>query len=89
MISWLIRYVVGGTTLYVETSLNESSSGDDSRGQPSLEVTGQLGDVMKESSRIAYTFAKVCLLSRLKCENSLCSRFPLICSLLALIKHIL
>ena len=53
----------------METSLNESSSGDDSRGQPSLEVTGQLGDVMKESSRIAYTFAKVCLLSRLKCEN--------------------
>ena len=46
----------------METSLNESSSSDDSRGQPSLEVTGQLGDVMKESSRIAYTFAKVCVL---------------------------
>ena len=53
----------GGSTLYIETSLKESfSKDDDNRGHPSLDVTGQLGDVMKESSHIAYTFAKVCVL---------------------------
>lgn len=30
----------------------------------SLEVTGQLGDVMKESARIAYTFARAFLMER-------------------------
>lgn len=49
---------LGGSTLYIETSLKEQLSSDDAKGQPSLEVTGQLGDVMKESSHIAYTFAK-------------------------------
>ncbi|XP_044181931.1 lon protease homolog, mitochondrial-like [Acropora millepora] len=49
---------LGGSTLYIETSLKEQPSSDDAKGQPSLEVTGQLGDVMKESSHIAYTFAK-------------------------------
>ncbi|XP_078373177.1 lon protease homolog, mitochondrial-like isoform X1 [Oculina patagonica] len=50
---------MGGSTLYIETSLKETfSKDDDSRGHPSLDVTGQLGDVMKESSLIAYTFAK-------------------------------
>jgi len=49
---------LGGSTLYIETSLKEQLSSDDTKGQPSMEVTGQLGDVMKESSHIAYTFAK-------------------------------
>lgn len=49
---------LGGSTLYIETSLKEQLSSDDAKGQPSMEVTGQLGDVMKESSHIAYTFAK-------------------------------
>ena len=58
------RYIcyLGGSTLYIETSLKETFPKDDDRGHPSLEVTGQLGDVMKESSHIAYTFAKVCVL---------------------------
>eukprot|EP01027_Heterolobosea_sp_BB2_P018802 GEZU01026428.1.p1 GENE.GEZU01026428.1~~GEZU01026428.1.p1 ORF type:complete len:924 (-),score=298.93 GEZU01026428.1:468-3239(-) len=43
---------MGGSTLYIETSVNKGSSG------PSLRCTGQLGDVMKESTEIAYTFAK-------------------------------
>lgn len=43
----------------METSLKEALATGDTKGQPSLEVTGQLGDVMKESSHIAYTFAKV------------------------------
>lgn len=53
---------VGGSTLYIETCLKEALSTDDAKSQPSLDVTGQLGDVMKESSHIAYTFAKVCIL---------------------------
>ena len=54
---------LGGTTLYIETSLKDHfSKDDDDKGHPSLDLTGQLGDVMKESSHIAYTFAKVCVL---------------------------
>lgn len=53
---------LGGTTLYIETSLKDLfSKDDDDKGHPSLDVTGQLGDVMKESSHIAYTFAKLFL----------------------------
>lgn len=52
--------VVGGSTLYIETSVSDvSNKEDDHHGSGSLSVTGHLGDVMKESSQIAYTFAKV------------------------------
>ncbi|XP_057565490.1 LOW QUALITY PROTEIN: lon protease homolog, mitochondrial [Hippopotamus amphibius kiboko] len=55
---------MGGSTLFVETSLrrprDSSSKGGDKDG--SLEVTGQLGEVMKESARIAYTFARAFLM---------------------------
>jgi len=61
LISGLIL-IVGGSTLYIETSLKDLfSKDDDDKGHPSLDLTGQLGDVMKESSHIAYTFAKVCV----------------------------
>lgn len=62
---------MGGSTLYIETSLrkplrnNKSSRRLDDKedkedgGQGSLELTGNLGDVMKESVRIAYTVAKM------------------------------
>lgn len=43
---------MGGSTLYVETVVDKLS------GKPELRTTGQLGDVMKESSSIAYTFAQ-------------------------------
>ncbi|KAI8618272.1 Lon protease C-terminal proteolytic domain-containing protein [Chytriomyces sp. MP71] len=46
---------MGGTSLYIESVL-ESSIKEDSK--PSFHRTGQLGDVMKESSTIAYTFSK-------------------------------
>lgn len=53
---------LGGSTLYIETSLKDLfSKDDDDKGHPSLDLTGQLGDVMRESSHIAYTFAKVCV----------------------------
>lgn len=44
----------GGSTLYIETSAR-AVEGDREGG---LETTGHLGDVMKESMRIAFTFAK-------------------------------
>ena len=48
---------MGGSTLYIETSLAKPLGDKDDSG--SIRVTGQLGDVMKESAEIAYTFAKV------------------------------
>lgn len=45
---------MGGSTLYIETSLRPVEG--DREG--SFETTGHLGDVMKESTRIAYTYAK-------------------------------
>lgn len=58
---------MGGSTLYIETVTKkggvaegeESGKGGAGGG---LVSTGQLGDVMKESTEIAYTFAKVSLL---------------------------
>ncbi|KAL3700088.1 hypothetical protein R1sor_018110 [Riccia sorocarpa] len=44
---------MGGSTLYVETRVIE-----DSEGKGSLHMTGQLGDVMKESATIAHTMAR-------------------------------
>ena len=49
---------MGGSTLYMETlgqKVKESGTGG------GLEVTGNLGDVMKESIRIAGTYARVFL----------------------------
>ena len=59
----------GGDVLFVETSAlpddatdrsggDESGSGSGSNGRGSLTVTGQLGDVMKESARIALTYVQ-------------------------------
>ncbi|EFJ17363.1 hypothetical protein SELMODRAFT_30426, partial [Selaginella moellendorffii] len=44
---------MGGSTLYVETSVIEEGE-----GKGGLQLTGQLGDVMKESASIAHTFAR-------------------------------
>ncbi|XP_071455183.1 lon protease homolog, mitochondrial isoform X2 [Hetaerina americana] len=54
---------MGGTTLYVESVLRkpmpENQPSDDSGGiSGTLELTGSLGDVMKESVRIALTVAR-------------------------------
>ncbi|XP_006896431.1 PREDICTED: LOW QUALITY PROTEIN: lon protease homolog, mitochondrial [Elephantulus edwardii] len=56
---------MGGSTLFVETSLRrpqDRHSQEDKDG--TLEVTGQLGEVMKESARIAYTFARAFLMQQ-------------------------
>ncbi|CAN4124994.1 unnamed protein product [Withania somnifera] len=47
---------MGGSTLYIETSLVEQGE-----GKGALNVTGQLGDVMKESAQIAHTVARIIL----------------------------
>ncbi|XP_070048344.1 lon protease homolog 1, mitochondrial-like [Nicotiana tomentosiformis] len=47
---------MGGSTLYIETSLVEQGE-----GKGALNVTGQLGDVMKESAQIAHTVARTIL----------------------------
>lgn len=56
---------MGGSTLYIETlaqSVKEAGTGG------ALEVTGNLGDVMKESIKIAGTFSRV-FLSRIDQSN--------------------
>lgn len=61
---------MGGSTLYIETSLRrplrtkpsrrlEEKEEKEEGAQGSIELTGNLGDVMKESVRIAYTVAKM------------------------------
>ncbi|XP_066504116.1 lon protease homolog, mitochondrial [Hoplias malabaricus] len=61
---------MGGSTLFIETSLRRPniSKEKDAPTEGSLEVTGQLGDVMKESAKIAYTFARSFLMKE-KPEN--------------------
>lgn len=49
---------MGGSTLYIETTIKKRSEKEET-GCGSLFSTGQLGEVMKESTDIAYTFAKV------------------------------
>ncbi|XP_014670339.1 PREDICTED: lon protease homolog, mitochondrial-like [Priapulus caudatus] len=47
---------MGGSTLYIETTLRKTLGEESKDG--SIELTGQLGSVMKESCQIAYTYAK-------------------------------
>ncbi|KAL6560572.1 ATP-dependent serine protease [Orobanche gracilis] len=48
---------MGGSTLYIETTYAEQGE-----GKGALNLTGQLGDVMKESAQIAYTVSRAILL---------------------------
>ncbi|KAM8889006.1 lon protease homolog, mitochondrial isoform 1-T1 [Synchiropus picturatus] len=54
---------MGGSTLFIETSLRRPAGKGEQKGEGSLEVTGQLGDVMKESAKIASTFARAFLMN--------------------------
>ncbi|KAL4588432.1 hypothetical protein LXL04_001322 [Taraxacum kok-saghyz] len=47
---------MGGSTLYIETTTVEQGE-----GKSALNLTGQLGDVMKESAQIAHTVARAIL----------------------------
>lgn len=50
---------MGGSTLYIETTQVEQAE-----GKGALQLTGQLGDVMKESAQIAHTVARAILLEK-------------------------
>ncbi|XP_077217774.1 lon protease homolog, mitochondrial-like isoform X2 [Tasmannia lanceolata] len=50
---------MGGSTLYIETTQVEQGE-----GKGALNMTGQLGDVMKESGQIAHTVARAILLEK-------------------------
>ncbi|XP_010268001.1 PREDICTED: lon protease homolog, mitochondrial-like [Nelumbo nucifera] len=50
---------MGGSTLYVETTQVEQGE-----GKGALHLTGQLGDVMKESAQIAHTVSRAILLEK-------------------------
>lgn len=47
---------MGGSTLYIETTTRKIGTDKDNDG--SMELTGHLGDIMKESARIALTVAR-------------------------------
>lgn len=49
---------MGGSALYIETARRKLNEAKDKKGDGSLELTGHLGDVMKESARIALTVAR-------------------------------
>lgn len=50
---------MGGSTLYIETTVVEEGE-----GKGGLTMTGQLGDVMKESAQIAHTVARKIMLEK-------------------------
>ncbi|XP_016521437.1 lon protease homolog, mitochondrial isoform X2 [Poecilia formosa] len=64
---------LGGSTLFIETSLCRPQGGAEAKGEGTLEVTGQLGDVMKESAKIASTFARAFLMTKEPENNFLVS----------------
>ncbi|XP_012273098.1 lon protease homolog, mitochondrial isoform X2 [Orussus abietinus] len=58
---------MGGSTLFIETSVRKPC--DDKKLEGTMETTGHLGDVMKESTRIAMTVARN-FLRRIDPENN-------------------
>lgn len=72
---------MGGSTLYIETTLTRPFEGEPTGdagknatpSMGSITVTGRLGDVMKESVQIAYTYSKS-FLQRLDPTNQLLTK---------------
>lgn len=56
--SYDVCSVAGGSTLYIETTLTRPLSKVKADSEGGVTLTGNLGDVMKESTKIAHTFAK-------------------------------
>lgn len=61
--------ITGGSTLYIETVVSRPVDVKNNRNESgpitgSLQLTGHLGDVMKESANIAYSFAKSFLMKK-------------------------
>lgn len=63
---------MGGSILFIETTLSKPLDlAPDSKEQGSISITGHLGEVMKESVQIAYTYAKAYLTQHDKANNYL------------------
>jgi len=60
---------MGGSSLFIEASLRRKFDPESKDG--SLELTGHLGDVMKESARIAFSFARAFLAQKLPSNDFL------------------
>jgi Lon-like ATP-dependent protease len=58
---------MGGSVLYIESVLEMALTSPDNK--PGLAKTGQMGDVMQESSNIAYTFVKNLMIRRFPENN--------------------
>ncbi|XP_059175415.1 lon protease homolog, mitochondrial-like [Physella acuta] len=61
VVTGLAWTAMGGSTLFIETAIKKPLQNLSSGATPetgSLELTGSLGNVMKESAHLAYTFAK-------------------------------
>ncbi|OWF49335.1 lon protease homolog, mitochondrial-like [Mizuhopecten yessoensis] len=68
VVTGLAWTAMGGSTLFIETVLKRPLDSPISGDKPevgSIEVTGNLGKVMKESIQLAYTFAKAFMVSEL------------------------
>ena len=64
----------GGSTLYIESAIRQwlDAGKEGDKPQGSMELTGHLGEVMKESANIAYTVARS-VLHREKPDNTFLS----------------
>ncbi|XP_060073839.1 lon protease homolog, mitochondrial-like [Ylistrum balloti] len=74
VVTGLAWTAMGGSTLFIETVLKrplDSPSTGDKPETGSIEVTGNLGNVMKESVQLAYTFAKSFMVSELSSNDFL------------------
>jgi len=49
---------VGGDVLFIEATAMGDAGGETPNGEPGLTLTGQLGDVMKESAQIALSYVR-------------------------------
>ncbi|KAH9520224.1 Lon protease mitochondrial [Bulinus truncatus] len=58
VVTGLAWTAMGGSTLFIETALKKPLKDAATTEAGSLELTGSLGNVMKESAHLAYTYAK-------------------------------
>ncbi|KAL3866563.1 hypothetical protein ACJMK2_043851 [Sinanodonta woodiana] len=74
VVTGLAWTALGGSTLYIETLIKDKFDPSTEK-EGNLNVTGHLGDVMKESVTLAYTFAKSFLLTHME-NNRLLQKAP-------------
>lgn len=61
---------MGGSILFIEAKNINISNGKDAKSNGQIKITGQLGDVMKESVEIAQTCAKNFLAANFKGKDT-------------------